>query len=138
MSEAAAFQGLPVGRRILVAEDEPAMREVLATVLREHGYQVATVSSGLELKRMLGAGCSSGFDLILSDVRMPGASGLDVIEDLRQAGDGTPVVIVTAFPRQEVIERARGLTVRLLAKPFELDTLRAAVDWAIRSSSARG
>jgi DNA-binding response OmpR family regulator len=66
---------------------------------------------------------------------MPGASGLDVIDQLRELGDATPVIIVTAFPQEEVLERARGLDIRLLAKPFELDTLRAAVDWAIRSNA---
>ena len=132
-----AFQGIPIGRRVLVAEDEPAMREVLASVLRERGYQVATVSSGTALNDLLGRVGTTSFDLILSDVRMPGASGLDVVDRLREAGDATPVVIVTAFPQDEVVQHARRLEVRLLPKPFELDTLRAAVDWAIRSNAPR-
>src|SRR5450432_1603842 len=134
-----AFRGIPIGRRVLVAEDDPAMRDVLETVLRERGYQVATVGSGSELADALGrvgrAQPAERFDLILSDVRMPGASGLDVIDRLREGGDTTPVVIVTAFPQRDVVERARGLEVRLLAKPFDLETLRVAVDWAIRSNA---
>ena len=135
--EPPAFQGLPVGRRVLIAEDEPAMLEVLSTVLRERGYQVATVRSGTELNDVLSESPATRFDLIVSDVRMPGPSGLDVIDRLREAGDVTPVVVVTAFPQDDVLERARGLEVRLLAKPFELDTLRAAVDWAIRSNASK-
>jgi CheY-like chemotaxis protein len=133
-----AFRGIPIGRRVLVAEDDPAMRDVLETVLRERGYQVATVGSGNELAAALGrTRPEERFDLILSDVRMPGASGLDVIDRLREGGDTTPVVIVTAFPQRDVVERARGLEVRLLAKPFDLETLRVAVDWAIRSNAPR-
>jgi CheY-like chemotaxis protein len=133
-----AFRGIPIGRRVLVAEDDQAMRDVLETVLSERGYQVATVASGSELAEMLEqAHAAERFDLILSDVRMPGASGLDVIDRLREAGDTTPAVIITAFPQRDVVERARGLEVRLLSKPFDLDTLRVAVDWAIRSNAPR-
>lgn len=140
MSEAGerpAFQGLPIGRRVLIAEDEPAMLEVISSVLRERGYQVATVSTGTELNQALSQAPRARFDLIVSDVRMPGASGLDVIDRLRESGDLTPAVIVTAFPGADVLERAHGLDVRLLAKPFELDRLRAAVDWAIRSNAPK-
>jgi DNA-binding response OmpR family regulator len=63
---------------------------------------------------------------------MPGCSGLDVIGQLRQSGDTTPAIIVTAFPEEDIRKSARGLELRLLAKPFELETLRSAVDWAIR------
>ena len=131
-----AWQGLPVGRHVLVAEDDPAMREVFASVLSERGYQVTLVSNGTELWELLGPRESScGFDLVVTDVQMPGISGLDVIDRIRTIGDTTPVVIVTAFPREEVRQRARGLEVRLLAKPFELETLRSAVDWAIRANA---
>jgi DNA-binding response OmpR family regulator len=133
-----AFQGLPIGRRVLVAEDDPAMRDLLETVLSQRGYQVATVGNGSELTTLLGhTRAEERFDLIVSDVRMPGISGLDVIDRLREAGDTTPVVIVTAFPQGDVVERARGLEVRLLSKPFDLETLRVAVDWAIRSNAPR-
>ncbi|MEI9950285.1 MAG: response regulator [Pseudomonadota bacterium] len=127
------WHGLPVGRRVLLAEDDLALREILATVLSESGYQVGTVSDGSELRRLLRqAGPEGRFDLIVTDVNMPGGSGLDVIELLRQNGDTTPVIVVTAFPQADIRQRAKDLGLRLLAKPFELETLRAAVDWAIR------
>lgn len=134
--EPATWRGLPVGRRVLVAEDDAEMREILALALRKRGYQVATVSTGAELGSLLGeASPESRFDLVVTDVHMPGSTGLDVIDRLRQNGDTTPVVIVTAFPREETQQRARGLEVRLLAKPFDLETLRSAVDWAIRANA---
>jgi DNA-binding response OmpR family regulator len=130
------WSGLPVGRRVLVAEDDSDLRELFAIVLRERGYQVATVSTGSELGRLISSTApAERFDLIITDVNMPGGSGLDVIDQLRQSGDTTPVVIVTAFPEPDIRERAHGLEVRLLAKPFELDTLRSAVDWAIRANA---
>ena len=131
-----SWHGLPVGRRVLLAEDDVALREMLATVLSESGYQVATVSDGSELRQLLrDAAPEVAFDLIVTDVNMPGGSGLDVIEQLRQNGDTTPVIVVTAFPQDDIRMRARELGLRLLAKPFELDTLRAAVDWAIRANA---
>jgi len=130
------WQGLPVGRRVVLAEDDIAMREMLAAVLREGGYQVTTVNDGSELSLLL---CEPRpnvrFDLIVTDVNMPGGSGLDVIDQLRHAGDDTPVIVVTAFPQAEIRTRAHELGLRLLAKPFELEALRAAVDWAIKANA---
>ena len=128
------WHGLPVGRRVLLAEDDVALREMLATVLSESGYQVASVSNGSELGDLLHRGAP--FDLIVTDVNMPGGSGLDVVDRLRQAGDVTPVIIVTAFPNEDIRHHAKDLGLRLLAKPFELETLRTAVDWAIRANAA--
>jgi len=131
------WHGLPVGRRVLLAEDDVALQEMLALVLSEGGYQVTTVSDGSQLKQLLREPWpKSHFDLIVTDVNMPGGSGLDVIELLRQSGDSTPVIVVTAFPEADIRERARELGLRLLAKPFELETLRTAVDWAIRAHAS--
>jgi len=58
---------------------------------------------------------------------MPGASGLDAVDRLRRAGGTTPVIAVTAFPHDSTRNRAQLLEVQLLAKPFDLDTLRDAV-----------
>ncbi len=131
-----SWHGLPVGRSVLLAEDDVALREMLAMVLSESGYQVASVSDGSELRRLLREPPpAGGFDLIVTDVNMPGGSGLDVIELLRRNGDTTPVIVVTAFPQDDIRKRAKDLGLRLLAKPFELETLRAAVDWAIRANT---
>jgi DNA-binding response OmpR family regulator len=132
----ATWHGLPVGRRVLVAEDDPAMRDLVALVLREQGYQVEMVSSGSELKSLLSEADPTGhFDLIVTGGKMPDGSALDVIDQLRQNGDSTPALVVTAFPRDDIRQRARDLELRLLAKPFDLDVLRSAVDWVIRSNA---
>lgn len=131
-----SWHGLPVGRRVVLAEDDSALREMLALVLSEAGYQVTTARDAAELARFLRPSPTSApFDLIVTDVNMPGGSGLDVIDQLRQDGDSTPVIVVTAFPQEHTRKRAQELGLRLLAKPFELETLRAAVDWAIRANA---
>lgn len=131
-----AWHGLPVGRRVALAEDDVAMREMLALVLSEAGYQVTSISNCVELSRLLHEQpISARFDLIVTDVNMPGGSGLDAIEWSRENGDNTPVILVTAFPQADIQKRAQDLGLRLLAKPFELETLRAAVDWAIRANA---
>jgi two-component system response regulator AtoC len=129
-------------KRVLVAEDDAAMRDLLLLVLRERGYAVDCVSSGSQMMSVLSACQPDGslaepFDLIVTDVRMPGASGLDAIDQLRRAGGVTPVIAVTAFPHEATLDRAQRLEIRLLAKPFDLDTLRAAVEAALESRLAQ-
>ena len=126
-------------KRVLVAEDDSAMRDLLLLVLRERGYAVDCVSSGSQMMRVLSERRPDGslaepFDLIVTDVRMPGASGLDAIDQLRRAGGITPVIAVTAFPHDATRNRAQRLEVRLLAKPFDLDALRNAVEAALTSA----
>jgi len=126
-------------KRVLVAEDDAAMRDLLLLVLRERGHTVDCVNSGSQMIRALSERRSDGalaepFDLIVTDVRMPGASGLDAIEHLRRAGGLTPVIAVTAFPHDSTRTRAQRLRIRLLAKPFDLDTLRDAVESALDST----
>jgi len=129
-------------KRVLVAEDDAAMRDLLLLVLRERGYAVDCVSSGSQMIQLLSERHPDGslaerFDLIVTDVRMPGASGLDAIDQLRRAGGLTPVIAVTAFPHDATRNRARRLEIQLLAKPFDLDALRNAVEAALDSAPAR-
>ena len=133
----------PHPKRVLVAEDDAAMRDLLLLVLRERGYAVDCVSSGSQMISVLSERHADGslavpFDLIVTDVRMPGASGLDAIDQLRRAGGMTPVIAVTAFPHDSTRNRAERLEIRLLAKPFDLDTLRAAVAAALDSGPEPG
>jgi len=128
-------------KRVLVAEDDAAMRDLLLMVLRERGYAVDCVSSGSQMMSVLSERRADGslverFDLIVTDVRMPGASGLDAIDQLRRAGGVTPVIAVTAFPHDATRNRAQRLEIRLLAKPFDLDSLRSAVEAAFAPTPA--
>src|ERR1700758_4962481 len=78
---------------ILVADDEAAVRESVADVLRDEGYQVTAVADGAAA---LEAVDSHDFDLVLSDLRMPGADGLAILRRVREVSPQTLVLLMTA------------------------------------------
>ncbi|MCU0682427.1 MAG: response regulator [Polyangiaceae bacterium] len=126
----AALPSIPA--QVLVAEDDAAMRELVTTALEGDGYHVHEAADGLafasRLSQLIFSEWPKGpIDVIVSDLRMPTFSGLDIIEALREAGVQTPIVLMTAFPSDETRERARQLDTILFDKPFELDDLRACV-----------
>ncbi|HEY3242009.1 MAG TPA: response regulator, partial [Phycisphaerae bacterium] len=86
-----------VPRRILLAEDDREMRHILAWELRMAGYDVVEAQNGIQLLDLLGSSLIHArlfsVDMIISDIRMPGASGLRVLEDLRRFDAHTPVVL---------------------------------------------
>jgi CheY-like chemotaxis protein len=122
-------------RRVLLVEDDPEMRELMALALRGDGYEVREAADGLEALRLLGAEENPGIDLVVSDVRMPGCSGLEMLQRLRGRPSQIPVVLVTAFGDRETHARARRLGAALLDKPFELNDLRELVFEALEPRS---
>jgi CheY-like chemotaxis protein len=123
---------IEIGRpapRLLVAEDDTEMRVLVASSLRRDGYDVVEVSTGDQLIEALAALPlrSTTPDLIVSDVRMPGRSGLEILAALRRTGRVTPVILITAFPDAATHAEARRLDAVVFDKPFDLDDLRTAV-----------
>ena len=116
--------------RILVAEDDPDMRRLLVTVLERFGYRVEGVASGVALYDALRRLRSGGEPpaLILSDVRMPGLDGVRLVEYVRGWGWTIPVVLITAFCDDELLDRAwaAGATL-VLSKPFPMADLASVV-----------
>ncbi len=119
--------------RVLVADDDRAIRESLARALELEGYDVATVVDGVEaLTRVR----RDPFDALVVDVMMPGVDGLAVCRLLRAEGDRTPVLMLTA--RVETPDRVAGLDAGAddyLAKPFELDELLARLRALLRRAA---
>ncbi len=116
--------------RILVAEDDRAVREALDRALRTNGYEVELVGDGAGA---LAAIQSAPPDALILDVMMPNVDGLTVCRVLREKGDRTPILILTA--RQEVSDRVAGLDAGAddyLPKPFALDELLARVRALLR------
>jgi CheY-like chemotaxis protein len=112
--------------RILLAEDDNAMRELLMVTLRSEGYRVVPARSGLEALERLGSAVlgHGHYDAIVSDIRMPGPSGLQVLSGLRAAGEKLPIVLITAFGSNATHARAMALGASaILDKPFMLETL---------------
>ncbi len=120
--------------RILVVDDEPAVRGALDRALRLAGYRVALAEDGGGALQQLAAG---GHDAVVLDVTMPGVDGLEVCARLRAAGDRTPVLMLTA--RDAVDDRVAGLDAGAddyLVKPFALRELQARVRALLRRTEA--
>ena len=118
---AGAGQHGPV--RILVVDDEPAVRASLARVLDQAGYDVSLASDGRDALHQVALNPP---DALVLDVVMPGLDGIEVTRALRSGRDRTPVLLLTA--RAEVSDRVRGLDAGAddyLTKPFALDELLA-------------
>jgi CheY-like chemotaxis protein len=118
--------------RILLAEDDVEMRRVVADALRDDGYEVVEVADGGRLlvaiaARMKMEADDDSVDLIVSDIRMPVCTGLQILEVLRQAHRHTPVILMTAFGDNATRKRAEDLLAVFFDKPFDMDDLRAAI-----------
>lgn len=117
--------------RLLLAEDDLELRELLAYVLRADGHEVVEARDGHELLAVLSMGFERGHDpfaLVVSDVRMPGLTAFDVLTRLQRALTDTPVILITAFGDQTTHLRAHRMgACRVFDKPFDFDDLRAAV-----------
>jgi DNA-binding response OmpR family regulator len=110
-----------VGVRVLVADDEPGVRRALERGLRAEGMDVVTAPDGPSALR---AALSGSFDAVLLDIMLPGLSGYRVLERLRAAGVGTPVLLVSA--KDGEIDQADGLDLGAdgyLVKPFSFVVL---------------
>ncbi len=111
--------------RILIAEDDAMLADGLRSSLRDAGYSVDRVTTGIEADAALSTG---EFDLLILDLGLPKLSGLDVLKRLRSRGGTVPVLILTAA--DGVDDRVRGLDLGAddyLAKPFALAELAARV-----------
>ena len=113
-------------RRILVVDDEDNLRSMLVAALKYEGYDVTQASDGAEGLR---AAREAKPDLIVLDVMMPVLDGFSVVKRLREAGDRTPVIFLTARDSSE--DRVTGLNLGgddYLPKPFSLEELVARVE----------
>ncbi|HEX4815853.1 MAG TPA: response regulator transcription factor [Nonomuraea sp.] len=116
--------------RLLVVDDEPALREALQSSLEFEGYEVVTANDGQEALDEL---ARSSCDAVVLDVMMPRLDGLTACRRLRAAGNHVPVLMLTA--RDAVGDRVSGLDAGAddyLVKPFELDELLARVRALLR------
>lgn len=120
--------------RVLVADDEPSIRELVSTVLRYEGFDVAVADDG---RAALGEIERFRPDLVVLDVMMPELDGFEVQRRLTAAGRRIPVMFLTA--RDAVEDRVTGLTIGgddYLTKPFSLDELVARVRAILRRAQA--
>src|SRR5256885_442205 len=110
---------------ILVVDDERAIQEILDFTLTAEGYQVATAGSGEEALTRVE---QQDFDVILTDIVMPGVDGLEVLERTRLLNPRASVIVMTAYAALETaISALRGGACDFLEKPFEIEDLKQRV-----------
>jgi len=110
---------------ILLVEDEEALCMALSDRLRKDGYEVDFVTDG---EKGYEKATSLPFDLIVLDIMLPGRNGLDLCRDIRTAGLGTPILLLTA--RSEIVDKIVGLKLGAddyVTKPFDMQELMAQV-----------
>jgi len=112
-------------KRILIIEDDEEMRSLLKDVIEEEGYEAESVEKGTYAFRKV---MTKSFAVIITDVRMPGFSGLDILPGLRKLQPETPIIVITAFGSEEVHRKAleRGASA-YLEKPIRMEELRTLI-----------
>jgi CheY-like chemotaxis protein len=120
-------------KRVLLADDDQDVRSLLARALRDDGFEVVEAGDGAEalerIEETRGAGSYHSLPhVIVTDLRMPRVSGLEMMERLRQTGLDVPVVVVTAHGDAVTVRRAERLgAAAVLHKPIDLDDLLTAL-----------
>ena len=117
--------------RVLVADDEASIRFVLREALEEAGHEVVDVDSGDAAWRALAAG---SFEIAFLDIRMPGPSGLELLDRMRETGNDAAVVVITAQSTLEnAVEAMKRGALDYLVKPFQIAEVLAAVQKSLRT-----
>ena len=119
--------------RILLVEDEPNLRRTLTDLLKSDGYSVESSGDGIEGQELA---MKNPFDVIILDVMLPSRNGFEVCRRLRESGNNTPVLMLTA--RSELNNKVQGFKAGsddYLTKPFETPELEARIEALLRRAS---
>ena len=122
------------GGRVLLVDDDEGILRAFARVLRADGYDITTASSAEEAIRRFG---DDEFHAVVSDITMPGMSGIGLIDAIHRHDEDTPIVLITGMPTVETAIQAMDHgAMRYLLKPVKTDELRAVVAAAVRRRRA--
>ncbi|PYV12286.1 MAG: transcriptional regulator, partial [Acidobacteria bacterium] len=122
-------------QKVLVVDDEPAMREVLEMLLQDWGYDVRVASDGIEGEELAQ---SYDPDIVITDVIMPGASGLDLLRSMQSGNPDRPVILVTAQGSIDLaVEAMKQGAQDFITKPLDYPKLKAILDAAGRDIDLR-
>jgi two-component system response regulator PilR (NtrC family) len=126
LPEEATDRPRPASRpRVLVADDERSMRELLSIVLKREGYEVVLAETGGQAVQSLER---QPFDLLISDLKMPDMSGVDVLRSAKQIDPELSAILITAYSSTETaVEALRLGACDYLTKPFDVDELKILV-----------
>ena len=108
---------------ILLVEDDSAMRQFAKTVLRRLGHRVITTSDGEEAMRLFDEDPEFAPDLVLTDMVMPRMGGLELAQKIQKKRPGTPVLLTSGYPEQQLIASQAGEGFSFIKKPFAIGEL---------------
>src|SRR5262244_658463 len=118
--------------KILVADDEQNLRRVLAALLRREGHDVVQAATGLEAIDRL-----ADVDVVITDLRMPGADGMEVLRTASKHHPHVPVIMITAYGSVgQAVEAIKAGAFDYIEKPFAQDSIRIIIEKAIGQASA--
>ena len=118
--------------KILVADDEQNLRRVLVAMLKRDGHEVVQAANGLEAIEQL-----ADVDVVITDLRMPGADGMDVLRAAAKTHPHVPIIMITAYGSVgQAVEAIKAGAFDYIEKPFEQDSIRTIVDKAIGQAAA--
>lgn len=120
--------------RILVVEDDADARSLLSEILQSEGYDVDLAENGLKAIERLRGG---SYGIVLTDVRMPGLEGIDLLREIRKSWPKLPVLLMTAFGDWELYgEALREGAVDMIGKPFRRAELLKVLEHCLEGTSA--
>jgi CheY-like chemotaxis protein len=124
----------PPGTRILIVDDEPQIRSFMADALGLFGYDVGAAADSDEAFALMSR---TRFDLVVSDLRLPGLRGCDFAERVRRIDPTLPVIMLTgSSPDDAELRRVREAGIAVLLKPIQLPQLQTAVGQALAGRTA--
>lgn len=121
-----------IGKRIIVADNEPSVRDAITSLLRQKGCDVTVCSGGAETIDMLRATETGnhGFDLVICDIRMPDRNGYEVFRATKESSPNTPVILITGFgydPHHSIVRASQEGLHSFLFKPLRASQLLEAI-----------
>ncbi len=121
--------------RILVVDDERSMREMLSILLEREGYETVEAKNGQEALQLFE---SSVFDMVISDIQMPGISGIELLASIKKLAPEVPVLMITAFATAEqAVDAIKLGAFHYFTKPFNNDEIRALVRNALEKGELK-
>src|SRR5262245_16170179 len=121
-------------KRILIVDDDPTMREAMNETLSATGYDTVQCADGESAERVVRAG---GIDLVITDIRMPGIDGLELLKRTKAADEAPPVIVISGHATvPEAVEAMKHGAYDLLVKPFSYRELTSLVEAALRKEAA--
>lgn len=116
--------------KILIVEDDPGVRLGLSFTLESNGYRIATAENGIEGIKLFE---DEGFDIVITDLRLPGADGIKVLKSIRNISPDTGVIIITAFADvKNAVEAMKEGAYDYISKPFDSDELLIVIERFIK------